>query len=116
VVEADRVRGARRHLTAPRSPLQGVEVVRLLVVLQGPIDAVAPRRDDGFIGDLGSGSGALGVHNWGSQRSWDHHSHNISSKLLFLFLYYNRAASYAHTSKQFLAGLRRTVSDCLCSE
>jgi hypothetical protein len=62
------------HLTAPRGQLQGVEVVRLLVVLQGPTHAVAPRRDDGFIGDLGAGSGGLGGHDWGSQRSWDRES------------------------------------------
>src|ERR1700722_6337195 len=44
------------HLTAPSGHLQGVEVVRLLVVLQGPTNAVSPRHDDGFIGDLGPGS------------------------------------------------------------
>jgi hypothetical protein len=29
-----------------------VDVVRLLIVLQGPTDAVSPRRDDGLIGDF----------------------------------------------------------------
>ena len=59
------------HLTAPRRRLQGVDVVRLLIVLQGPPDAVSPRRDDGFIGDFGSGSGGRGGHDWGGHRSRD---------------------------------------------
>ena len=62
------------HLTAPRGHLQGVEVPRLLVGLQGPPHAVSPRRDDGFIGDLGSGSGGLDHYGRGSHGSWDHGS------------------------------------------
>src|SRR4029077_9645123 len=43
--------------------------VRLLVVLQGPTNAVSPRHDDGFIGDLGPGSDGLDHYGRGSHGS-----------------------------------------------
>jgi hypothetical protein len=57
------------HLTAPRRHLQGVEVVRLLVDPQGPVHAVSPHRDDGFIGAWGKGRDGPDCHRRGSHGS-----------------------------------------------
>ena len=46
-----------------------MEVVRLLVVLQGSLHTVSPRRDDGFIGDLGTGRDGLDHNGWGGRGS-----------------------------------------------
>jgi hypothetical protein len=65
------------HLTAPRRRLEGTEVVRLPVGLEGPVHTVSPRRDDGFVGDLRRGRDGLD-HNCGGS----HGSRGRGSTLL----------------------------------
>jgi hypothetical protein len=62
------------NLTDSRLQLQGVEVVRLLVGLQGPVHAVSPCRDDGFIRALGMGRDGLDHNGRGSHGSRGHRS------------------------------------------